>query len=443
MRLLAFNHFYDQDLSALAAGLGDDDTLDIIPYQRLHRMARRHFPAEVFTGVETAVEERFRAAWDGYEPRAHGFADWLAAAYEPSVFVVPSDAFFYLRPIISRFAALGVPTVVVQKETSISPAGMESHSVAVGASVPFMSESMTVCSERQKDFWVRSGADPARIHVTGQPRFDVYARARESERCAGPPRVLYLSYDDVAYLPQDYGKAFDGTWRDLRRETEEALAAVAGSGVMVTAKLHPQQAAEANWLGPDVTSATRDADTRLLVAEADVVVAFQTTGVFEAAVAGRPVLYPAWGDVFERALPTLLPFHQHPELATHVRSAIELRTALTRLGELPRPGATARTLAEEHLGPVDGHATERALAVVRRCAAERQGLLAVPPPSVARQLEAALRGGLAPVPGLGARAATRVGRAAEAGALRRRSQHWRQEGSELLAIRRFAGGRGA
>jgi hypothetical protein len=443
VRLLAFNHFYDQDLSALAAGLGDEDTLDIIPYQRLHRLARAHFPAEVFTGVETAVEDRFQAAWDSYKPTAHGFADWLAAAYEPSVFVVPSDAFFYLRPVISRLAALGVPTVVVQKETSISPAGMESHSVAVGASVPFISEAMTVCSERHKDFWVRSGADPARIHVTGQPRFDVYARARESERRPGPPRVLYLSYDDVAYLPQDYGKAFEGTWRDLRRETEEALATAAGSGVMVTAKVHPQQPVGANWLGPDVAQAARDADTRELVVEADVVVAFQTTGVFEAAVAGRPVLYPAWGDVFERTLPTLLPFHLHPELATHVRSAGELRAALARLDELPRPREAARALAEEHLGPVDGHATERALAVVRRCAGEHQAFHAVPPPGGARQLKAALRGGASPVLGLGAKAATRFGRPVEADALRRRSEHWRQQGLELVAIKRQARGRRA
>ena len=198
MRILALDHFFEQDLAALRAALDPGERLDVVPYQRLHRLARRHFPTEAFQGLEAAVKLP-DAAWVGYRAAARRAADWWAGAYRPNMFAVPTDAIFYLRPLIERFADLGVPTVVVQKETSISPMVMESHSAAVRRTVPFLSAAMTVCSDRNRDFWVRAGTPAERIVVTGQPRFDVYARP-PSDRppVSGPPRLLYLSYDDFA-----------------------------------------------------------------------------------------------------------------------------------------------------------------------------------------------------------------------------------------------------
>jgi hypothetical protein len=113
-----------------------------------------------------------------------------------------------------------------------------------------------------------------------------------------------------------------------------------------------------------------------------------------------------------------------------------LSAALAGIADLPPPGPEARALAEEHLGPVDGQATDRALAVVRKHAAGHRP--AARRPTGAQQAEAALRGGAAPILAAGAKAAQLVGRSTEAGALRRRADHWRQHGRELLAIRRHA-----
>ena len=206
--------------------------------------------------------------------------------------------FFYLRPAIIRLRSLGIPTVVVQKETTISPMVMELHATDVGRSTPFMSDLMTVCSDRHRDFWLRAGAPPELVRVTGQPRFDVYRTNRATPGAHGRPRLLYLSYEDVAYLPADLGGADESSWRELRRETEEVLAA-ASTDWHITVKRHPQQPDEDDWLGENVDRADRDADTRTLILESDVVVGFQTTAVLESALAGKRVLYAAWGETFE------------------------------------------------------------------------------------------------------------------------------------------------
>jgi CDP-glycerol glycerophosphotransferase (TagB/SpsB family) len=226
-----------------------------------------------------------------------------------------------------------------------------------------MSDFMTVCSERHKEFWVKSGANPDLIRVTGQPRFDIYLREREEvdSKAKDNRNLLYLSYDDVAYLPSDLGEAFEGNWKQLREDTERVLREFSKSW-NVTVKMHPQQAVGENWLGPNVTIADRLDDTRALIMASDVVIGFQTTSLYEAAVAGKPVIYAAWGSTFENVKESLIRFDLLPEVVTRAESPADLRTLL---GEIVNttPIATRRALKiiEDELGPVDGHATERVL----------------------------------------------------------------------------------
>lgn len=437
MHFLAIDHFFEQDLAALREALRTGESLDVIPYQRLHRLARRYFPADAFDGLDAAVELP-ETTWMSYRTAADGMANWLAGAYRPNVAIVPTDAIFYLRPVIERLARLGVPTVVVQKETSISPMVMEDHSAAVGRTVPFLSAAMTVCSERNREFWIRAGTAADAIVVTGQPRFDVYAQPSSGRGsvapATGPARLLYLSYDDVAYLPSDVGVPFEGTWRQLREETEEVLAeAAAGGRWRVTVKLHPQQRMIGDRLGPLAKRSPRGADTRRLILAADAVVAFQTTAIYEAVVAGKPVLYPAWGPVFEMAAPFLLPFHRQPGAVIHLRGPGELAAALAAPpADLRRPTAEGREAAEEQLGHVDGRAAERVLSVVRRFAGS--GPVQCAAPDRRRVLRAAGLGLASPGLRAAGTVADRVGKPTEAGAARRRADHWAQEGREALAI---------
>jgi hypothetical protein len=428
LRILALDHFFSHDLDALEAALAPGETMHRIPYQRLRRRARRMFPADAFSGVVAAFRPDLGPVWIAYRRWIRRVATWLLSAYQPTVFVVPSDAIFYVRPLIEIFAQDGLFTAVVQKETTISPMVMERHSRDVAEHVPFMSSVMTVCSERHRDFWIMAGAEPHRVIVTGQPRFDIYAHPKE------PPldqKLLYLSYDDVAYLPSDRGEVFSADWRDLRRETEEALAGASQSWTIIE-KRHPQQSVSQNWLGPEVTRASQSADTRRLILEATAVVGFQTTALFEAIVANRPVLYPAWGSTFDQCREMLIPFDRHPEATSWLRDGLALRNALADPDRLTRPGAAARAFAEDHLGRVDGGASARTVEVLRRIVPlgvidER--------PSVWDHVQASAKG-LAARPLAHAPRLVSMFDARVAGAVARRASEWRQLGNESRAPRR-------
>lgn len=396
MQILAVDHFYDQDLQALVKALRPEDAFHVIPATRFRRLAERAFPVEAFATPGGPFAADLAPCWRQFTPKAERLADWLLAAYLPDVFVLPSDSLFYLRPIISRLAVLGVPTVVVQKETTITSDTMEAFSQEVGRYLPFMSCLMTVCSERQREFWVRSGAEPARLIVTGQPRFDVYRWSKERAQTDKPPVLLYLSYDDDAYVPPySFSAPGDNTWRGQRRETEEVLAQLAEGGWRIVAKRHPQQLARDDWLGPRVERADSNSDTRLLIVAADVVVGFQTTALFEAALAGKRTVHAGWGNLYERVRPDLIPFQDHPGAVTHVGSPGELARALENWQALPRPDEAALFPITEHLGPCDGKAGDRVVAILRDLGERASPTPALPTSHRRERALALLRGAVA------------------------------------------------
>ena len=244
---------------------------------------------------------------------------------------------------------------------------MHVFSEEVKAQAPFVSDYMTVCSERQKAFWVRAGARAERIEVTGQPRFDIYASRRVSVS-SSRRRVLFLSYALDAYVPgAGRGKGLR-TWEPLRDATERTLIDLARAGSCeVVVKCHPQQdrraeaarlagVAGATW-ERGFTVADQDADTRTLIIAADVVVGFQTTALYEAAAARRRVVYAAWGEEYERHRDGLIPFDAAPgSCVRHADAPEVLRAMLT--DELA-PATGCAPWYEEALGLVDGNATDR------------------------------------------------------------------------------------
>ena len=295
--------------------------------------------------------------------------------------MLPSDTFFYVRTLPAAAHRLGLPVVVVQKETTISQATMETFSKEVAAAAPFISDFMTVCSERQREFWIRAGCGSG---TDRDHRAATFRRVRV-EGAHGPPssrkRVLFLTYALDAYVPGAGRGDGSSTWESLRSETEaELLDQVRTESCDVIVKCHPQQdhAAEARRLAAiagaawkhGFSMAAQDADTRKLIMATDVVVGFQTTALYEAVAAGRTVIYAAWGDAYKRYRDGLIPFDRAPaDCVRHARSAQMLATLLTEQ-TAPRSSG-CETWYEWALGVVDGRSTER---VVERLDCRRIGV---------------------------------------------------------------------
>jgi hypothetical protein len=372
IRIVALDHFAKQDWDALVAASGDRFRWRVFPYWRLRNGANRIFPVEVQEGLEPY--ERAELA-----PQRTEFKSWLRdelarifVEWPFDVVALPSDSFYYVRPLPELAHELGAPVVVVQKETTITEETLRSHAPSVQAHAPFISDRMTVCSERHKRFWVVSGADPARIDVTGQPRFDLYTFDPKTAPAQRESRtLLFLSYERTAYLHGATDRAKG--WRELHDQTEAVLLDAARAGWRVLVKLHPQQDwdEERRQLDTRIEIAPRDADTRRLILAADAIVGFQTTALYEAMVAGKPIAYTAWTSLYERVSSQLIPFESRPDLLEVVRSPEEL-AAWLRDPPLPSSDAAARRreFVEEMLGPFDGRACERTLAVLEATATE-------------------------------------------------------------------------
>ncbi len=372
VRILALDHFSEQDRSALADAGGEAFEWRTVPYWRLRNAANKLLPADVQQGLAAyaraglaSQRERF-AAWTRQEVRR------LYREWPFDVFLLPSDAYYYVRELPDACHKLGIPLVVVQKETTITDNFFEEHAPDVRAHAPFAADLMTVCSERHKRFWVETGADPDRIVVTGQPRFDVYLDPPASLTWESlglddrRPTILFLSFETDAYLLDPADREVG--WAALRTEIEETLAAASAGGTRVLVKLHPMQdeAAEGPRLRARYGSALElvptQTDTRHLILLADGVVGFQTTALYEAMIAGKAVAYAAWGSLYERYASILIPFESHGDLLDVLRSPADVRAWSAAL---PRPAPERavhrRVFVEETLGPVDGHASQRAL----------------------------------------------------------------------------------
>jgi hypothetical protein len=375
VRVLALDHFSKQDRDALIDAGGDAFAWRTVPYWRFRNRANEIVPPDVLEGLEPWARPEL-------EPQRRAFATWcrrelgrLYLEWPFDVLLLPSDAFYYVRTLPEACHELGVPAFVAQKETTITDYSLAEHAPEVQAYAPFISDRMTVCSERHKQFWVAAGSDPALIEVTGQPRFDVYARTTDHASEQGRT-VLFLSYEPDAYLHEAGDRAIG--WRDLRDETERVLIDATADDWNVVVKLHPLQdrAAEQAALetkagrNPLVTLAAAYADTRELILAADVVVGFQTTALYEAMAAGKPVAYTAWGALYERFAPVLIPFEDRGDLLQVVRSPDELRSWLRDPPSVgPELREQRRAFIEEMLGPFDGRSSDRTLQVI---AAEAQ-----------------------------------------------------------------------
>lgn len=386
--MLALDHYFDQDLKALEA----QSALSIrrLPVYRLREPAIRMMGEEVGMGFESGLKlftsEELRLARETYARWLDKEMRGIYLEWPFDIVVLPSDIFFFVRALPTIAHALGLPVVVAQKETTVSPETMEFEAPIVGRYAPFISDWMAVCSERQKEYWLRVGADPAAIDVTGQPRFDMYAHATPPDR-KSVPTVLFFSYAVDAYVPEaDLGQA---VWQELRDETERVLVALArASKVRIIVKHHPQQErrgevdrlralAGKSW-GQAFVVADPEADTRELVLAADIIVGFQTTALYEAVAAQRPVVYAAWGKDWERHLDRLIPFHDAPPgCVHHAQGPDALRTFLESNPAPPTPDS--RVWCEEALGPIDGRASSRVAKGLARVASDwpqeaREGL---------------------------------------------------------------------
>lgn len=392
MKVLILDHHFSQDIESLKRAMPERTVLRTISPLYFAWRAQRYLPPKVFLipGLEEYTRPEYSRHRERWARAARQALHEIYQIYPFDVFIAPSDTFFHVRDVVTACRELGVPFLIVQKETTRPAYFMEHTSRQVGRLFPFIGDFMTVCSERHKQFWLNADTPAAKIEVTGQPRFDFYQqpalwRSREDLGLpldAGRKLLLFLSYfPDVysAWIPD--GRSL--SWHDLRRETQEVLIEFAKTrSCDLLVKPHPQQntediAEEAEFLARIAGNAwdkhvfllPRNIDTRHLIVNADVIIGFQTTALLEAMAAGKETIYTRWSKELAKLEDRLIAFHEYSPALRCALSPEDLRKHVEEAcASVPgsRNDRLLREAVEEHLGPVDGHASDRTWAIIAR-----------------------------------------------------------------------------
>lgn len=145
MRLLCIDHYFDQDIEALRRVAPPGTRCWAVTYEIFYKLALRHFPEEVFTGIEAYYRPEHKQARAAYAAAAQKQVERLYRIYRFDAVVAPSDTFFWIRAPIEAVQRFGIPFVVLQKEATIPPAWMDAPAREWGEISP---SSPTTCSSR-------------------------------------------------------------------------------------------------------------------------------------------------------------------------------------------------------------------------------------------------------------------------------------------------------
>jgi hypothetical protein len=398
LRLLVMNHSFEHDFAALREASPNWDWR-VVDLDLFHGEAMRVLPPEVEDGLASYARPEYgphRARWGDELTRLLAEL-WRAWPFD--AFIAPSDSYFYLREARTAAHRIGIPFLVVQKETTIAPWNMEKGSAELREHAPLNVDHMTVCSDLHREYWLRAGARPEDMTVTGQPRFDFYA---SSQRVSLPfgrsdqPAILFFTYLPDFYHPVMVKSEGEGIWSEMLQRTEEELWRLAAEGFRVLVKPHPLQpirveaqrirAAVGDLYGKTVFPVDPATDVRRLIAGADVAVGFQSTVMLEAMVAGLPVVYTFWDPEAWRIRDTTVPFHEWGHLIEVVEDADHFADAVRAARRAPWGSELwreRRAVAEPQLGSLDGGAARRTVEAVEEQVLlfrERRGTRALPNP---------------------------------------------------------------
>jgi len=312
------DHNFIQDIDLLQKH-SEEHGINLIrlPYEPFYMLASLFFGKDVRDG--SYLSDAMQKPRASYNRLIRVFFSFWRADAKFSCFLAPSDSFFWIRELVFVLQEKRVPCFVIDKEGTISPHSMEHHSRQVRKSYPFMSDAIIVWSERQRDFWKRTGVPDEKIEVAGQPRSDFYfdsslwmPRKRLFPRSK---RIIILfTFETDAYSPVPG----DHIWRELRSDIHGTLIEFARKfpEILFVVKTHPQQQDKAlveqefratgfrNIMvlhGPQIS--------RHLIVHADLVIGFQTTALIEAMLAGKRVVYTEWSREVSENLHHLIPFH--------------------------------------------------------------------------------------------------------------------------------------
>ncbi len=323
--------------------------------------------------------------------------------------VVSANFGYYAeRELAGAMEALGVPFLALHKENLKSPGRMDFFAdLYRSRRGPFTGRRILVYNEFERI--VQTTAEiiaPDSVTVCGMPRLDRVHSWRQNvangaANDSGRKQVLFFSFTEKTGLPQIRRKSRSGfanlaepmddalaklSWETLFRDSHQALYRLAleraDIDVVIKTKPRPRDyqpviellGASAAW--PKNLRLAYKGDPFKLMIAAHTVSGFNTTGLFEAITAGKPIVVPRFAEALD---PAYEPFIvDYETAASYANSGEDLTAKLQASLEQPVQGtelaAATKELLEKWTGNPDGKASERVTqAVLSEIDASRNG----------------------------------------------------------------------
>lgn len=387
--VLIMDHNFVQDIDALRyAATHKKINLISISFAHLYLLAELYFPIEIREG--SYQREEMESCKLDYRILLEKMLKYWNPARRIHCFLTPSDSFFWIRELIILLKEKGVPCIVVDKEGTISPHDMEHFSKNVADFFPLISDFIIVWSQRQKEFWLRTGVPADKILIEGQPRSDFFLhpeRWLSKETLVGKCKRLFLffTFETDAYSPIPG----DPLWRELRSDVHmeiESFARQYPDHVFVV-KTHPQQRdrfqveQEFARTGLKNIVVLHGAEiARHLIVQSDVIIGFQTTALIEGMLAGKKVIYTEWSSDVRDNLHNLIPFHEATGI-DRARSREEFESLLSHIFQNEDFGVNDDTMAirkpfiDIFIPNADGKVSERIMNRIMEIVRYRRGVV--------------------------------------------------------------------
>ena len=383
-RIVIVNHFFDQDIEALKIANKDFEFI-ILDAKILRYVGVDLFPKEVdkYTVFNSSKVDPYKRR---YKLVMNRFINKLRKKYDPIAVVSPSDGFFYIRQLVSSLQDHNLPFIVSDKEGTICPAYFVHYAKYIQDNSPLIADHILVWTQRQKEFWEKTGVDSNKIVVVGQPRSDFWKQQNrwKSKNELGieglrekNKMILFLTYDPWSYTPEYMIEKGEMHWDVLRNETDAVIFAYAKANpdIDIVIKAHPQQSdidlVRQSIVNEGVTNVflvTGPDLSNHLIVSADCIIGFQSTALIESMVTEKPVIYTFWGEAKDGWSADLIPFHENKGIYI-AKSPNELeeyiKTAMLGVPLSDEQKKERHDFVMEYLSIVDGSSADRTLDAIK------------------------------------------------------------------------------
>jgi hypothetical protein len=315
--ILAINHLFDQDLEALTHANTRYNFI-ILDFAAMFKGGKAYFSRAV-RDIRAPYESEPLENRLLFRTECRLLFEQLQTRFRPNLIITANDNFAFIREFIHVAHEQGIPTVIVDKEGTISPHSFEAEARRARENTPCISDHVFVWSHRQKDYWQKRDVSADHITVIGQPRSDLFYAWTE-DNISGffdkrQPLITLFSYFDTAYIP--YESVQQGiSWKAMKTQTHEDILRLAKShpDYNFVIKCHPQQldidAIRSQYQAPNLRVIGGARVANELIQRSELIIAFQTTSVIEAMFLDKRVIYTAWDENYPALAEELLPFHQ-------------------------------------------------------------------------------------------------------------------------------------